>query len=166
MTERIPVRLSLLDRLVDDESRRGANAGALHRSTEDRLRESVRRDLAWLFNSGAIEQTTDLAGFEEVRRSVLNYGMPNATGRALSDGAVHQLIEHMRQAILRFEPRIAPDSLKVTRAPSGEQGAGHAIGLKIEGQLRTHPVPLELMLRTDLDLESGVATVEASSRSS
>mgnify|MGYP003530113367 FL=1 len=66
----------------------------------------------------------------------------------------------VRQAILDFEPRILPDSLVVEAVMSEDQMDRHnQIGFRISGQLWAQPVPLELLLRTDLDLETGHVVV-------
>jgi type VI secretion system protein ImpF len=58
--------------------------------------------------------------------------------------------------IRRFEPRIDGNSLKVTAET--QQGLMHlhnVIGLRISGLLWAQPYPIELMLRTEVDLETG-----------
>ena len=68
--------------------------------------------------------------------------------------------EALRQAILDFEPRILPDSLVVEAVMSEDQMDRHnQIGFRISGQLWAQPVPLELLLRTQLDLEGGKVEV-------
>ena len=55
--------------------------------TPNKLRESVRRDLSWLFNTGNLAATDDLENYPEVQRSTVNFGLPDLAGRTVSIGA-------------------------------------------------------------------------------
>ena len=48
-----------------------------------------------------------------VAESVLNFGLPAMSGQLVSKIDISLLERTIRQAILRFEPRLLPDSLKV-----------------------------------------------------
>ena len=62
----------------------------------------------------------------------------------------------LRQAIVAFEPRILPRTLEVEVVLDGYAMDSHnQAGMLIRGMLWAQPVPLELMLRTDVDLETG-----------
>jgi type VI secretion system protein ImpF len=70
------------------------------------------------------------------------------------------LEQRVRQAILDHEPRILPDTLVVQAVLNQDQLDHHnQIGFRINGQLWAQPVPLELLLHTDIDLESGRVSV-------
>src|SRR5262249_22058210 len=49
--------------------------------TEPTLRREVARDLDSLMNTIAMESSEDLQRFEHVRKSVLNFGLPDITHR-------------------------------------------------------------------------------------
>jgi type VI secretion system protein ImpF len=121
------------------------------------LRQAVLRDLAWLFNATRLE--TAAANFERmpyVRRSVVNYGLPALSGRPSSSMDVTELERAIRQAIIDFEPRILADSLEVRAIKQSNPHEQHnVIGVQIHGQLWAQPVPLELLVRTQIDLETG-----------
>ena len=72
----------------------------------------------------------------------------------------------MRQAILDFEPRIAPATLQV-EAIVAELAMDHhnVVAVQISGQLWAQPVPFELMLRTEVDLETGTVEIRDLGRS-
>src|SRR5262245_31843195 len=73
---------ALLDRLTDDEPDREQEPRERRVMTKSRLRQAVLRDLAWLFNATRLEGTVDLSGLGDVRRSVINFGLPALSGRA------------------------------------------------------------------------------------
>jgi hypothetical protein len=65
-------------------------------------------------------------------------------------------VTQVRQAILDHEPRILAPTLRVEALLSDAQiGQHNQISFRITGQLWAQPVPLELLLHTDIDLETG-----------
>jgi type VI secretion system protein ImpF len=89
-------------------------------------------------------------------RSVLNFGLPPLSGQLASRVDVGMLERSLRDAIARFEPRILAETLRVRALESRDVLDSHnVIAFEISGQLWAQPVPLELLLRTELDLEEG-----------
>ena len=147
---------SLLDRLVDEEPGRATEARENRSASLQRLRENVLRDLNWLFN--ATQSSIDFEDDPVLSGSVINYGMPPLAGRPASQYDLPELSRTLREVILRFEPRIIPHTLKVSA--EGNKGDTHnVLGFKIEGQLWSQPIPLEIYMRTEIDLESGMTQV-------
>jgi type VI secretion system protein ImpF len=151
---------SLLDRLTDEEPGNGAARGGASVSLSE-LRRSVLRDLNWLFNATQFMRAEALEPWPQVRNSVVNYGLPPLSGQTASGLDVVQLERALRKAIIDFEPRILPDSISVKAELERESLDHHnVLSLKIEGLLWAQPVPIELLLRTQLDLESGQNRVD------
>lgn len=151
---------ALLDRLTDDSpdaAVEGMDARVINRN---RLRDLVLRDLAWLFNAAAPGNSIDWSKAAHARNSVLNYGLPALSGETASTIDPLVLQASVKRAILDFEPRILPDTLVVEAVVSQDQMDRHnQIGFRITGQLWAQPVPLELLVRTDIDLETGQVAV-------
>ena len=151
---------ALLDRLTDDEPDSSVESSDSRVINRNRLRDLVLRDLAWLFNATALTGNIDWDSVPHARRSVLNYGLPALSGLSTSGLNLGQLQSQVRQAILDHEPRILPDSLAVEAVVSNAQLDHHnLIGFRISGQLWAQPVPMELLLRTDIDIETGRVAV-------
>ena len=147
---------ALLDRLTDDEPDKKQEPREARVLSRSRMRQSVLRDLAWLFNATQLEAVDALAKAPYVRRSVLNFGLPAMSGKAASSLDVTDLTRAIRDAILNFEPRILPSTLEIkTLLEAGELDHHNVIGVEIHGQLWAQPVPLEFLVRTDFDLETG-----------
>ena len=147
---------SLLDRLIDDEPGRATEARENRSATLQRLRENVLRDLNWLFN--ATQSSVDFDGDTLLSGSVINYGMPPLAGRPASQYDLGELARVLREVILRFEPRIIAHTLKVSA--DANKGVSHnVLGFRIEGQMWSQPIPLEIYMRTEIDLESGMTQV-------
>jgi type VI secretion system protein ImpF len=155
---------ALLDRLTDDEPDARTEAAESRVISRNRLRELVLRDLSWLFNTTQGE-TVDPERAPYAASSVVAYGLPPLSGRTASTIDVASLRENVREAILAFEPRILRDTLHVEAVVNERQLDHHnQIGFVISGQLWAQPVPLELLLHTDIDLDSGRVEVREGAR--
>ena len=89
LTPKEHLQPSLLDRLTDLNPASKTDTLEERVMSLRRLRESVIRDLEWLLNTGRLEIRVDLAGYPEVRSSVLNYGIPDITGASVEQQEVH-----------------------------------------------------------------------------
>jgi type VI secretion system protein ImpF len=150
---------ALLDRLTDDEPDKKLEPRRERVISKRRMREAVLRDLAWLFNTTRLDPNMDPVTLAHARRSVVNYGLPPLSGKTASSIELTDLERAVRQAILDFEPRILAASLRVRALESGRFEQHNVIGVEISGQLWAEPVPIELLVRTEIDLESGQVEV-------
>jgi len=147
---------ALLDRLTDEEPDKKLEPREHRVMSKSRLRQAVLRDLAWLFNTTRLEAEVDLANAPFARKSVINFGLPSLSGRLASSLEVTDIERAVRQAILDFEPRILPNTLEVRALVELSDLDHHnVIGIEIRGQLWAQPVALELLIRTEIDLETG-----------
>ncbi len=149
---------ALLDRLSGLPRDPAAGAGYTAMSSEE-LRRSVLRDLAWLLNTENLASVQPLDDYPEVAGSVINFGILSLTGRVSASVSLHEVERALRQALLDFEPRIIPDSLRVRAQTDPEAKERHILAFEIEGQLWSRPLPLQLYLRTEFDLVAGKAVV-------
>lgn len=154
---------SLLDRLTDDDPTASAESRDRRVISLEKLRACVLRDLGWLLNTGRLTQVQDLERYPEVKRSVLNYGSLDLSGRHLSSADLEELENAVKQAIWDFEPRILRETLRVRSVLEGDKMSNSAITFEIEGSLWAQPMPMRMFLQTNIDLESGhVEIVEQS----
>lgn len=129
----------------------------VERFNEEALRGTVRRELGWLFNTTNLEAAIDLEPYPQVRTSVLNYGVPAMSGRAMTHRAVLQRARDIRSALLTFEPRLDPASLVVEAADGVERE--NSITFVIRGDVSSAASALPVSLRTDVDVDSAAITV-------
>lgn len=159
-------RLLLQERRRVDLESRGIVVSA------DVLREAVRRDIEALFNTErfeALPMLTDLEmeqapndppaleDFPEVRRSVVNFGVPPFSGRSSRDFDRDVLAREIRAILATFEPRLKPGATKVI-VTLGDKAAG--LKIEIDALLIMAPAPERLRLRTMIDLDNGLARTE------
>jgi type VI secretion system protein ImpF len=159
LTQKDRLQPSLLDRLTDNDPDRKQESRDARVLSPSRLRECVRRDLAWLLNTTHLLSTQVLDDYPLVEHSVLNFGMPDMAGRTMSSVDSTILEQAIRRVILDFEPRLVAKSLRVKLFVDDKQMNRNAMSFDIEAELWAQPLPLRLFLRTALDLETGSVDV-------
>ena len=125
---------------------------------EAAMHETIVRDLRWLLNAKSNPPKVNIAQYTTSADSVLNYGMADLTGQPVSTLSAVRIREAVRQAIVRFEPRIDPDTLVIRNNAPVKTSGIPTISLEIEAQvwLQTLPKKMErVKVHTDIDLQSG-----------
>lgn len=151
---------ALLDRLSDDDPEKRTESRDQRVMTIGKLRDSVLRDLSWLLNAVHLAATQDLSDYPLVERSVLNFGLPGFAGRTVGEIDPGQIERAMREALMRYEPRLNPNTLKVGLVKhSLNEDSHNVVALEIEAELWAQPLPLHLFMKTELDLEIGSVRV-------
>jgi type VI secretion system protein ImpF len=159
LTQKERLQPSLLDRLTDDEPQRKQEARERRVLSPSRLRECVRRDLTWLFNTTNLASMLNLDAEPEIARSVLNYGMPDMAGHTLSSVDIKVMERMLTRVIWDFEPRLVKKTVRVRLLVDEQKMSHNAMTFNIEAELWAQPLPLRLFLRTDIDLENGGVAV-------
>ncbi len=154
---------ALLDRLTDHEPEKRTEAVDARSMNKSQFRRCVLRDLSWLMNATDLSTEIDFEGFDAAFSSVINFGLPPLSGKRISELDWPRLETGIKEAIMRFEPRILPETLDVNIVTSARSMDHHnLVAFEIRGQLWSEPYPIELLLRTQLDLESGQVVVHDS----
>ncbi len=155
---------ALLDRLTDFNPQSQVEADDNRLMSKSQIRDAVLRDLGWLMNSVQPLGNKMAQQYPQVADSVLNFGLPPMSGQLASRIDVSVLERTLKQAILRFEPRVMEDSLEVNALEASSVLDTHnVIEFEIRGFMWAQPVPLELLLRTQVDLEAGQVEVRDAS---
>ncbi len=159
LTTKERLQPSLLDRLTDNEPDRSTESRERRVLSPQRLRESVRRDLSWLFNTTNLAAAQELEDYPEVARSTVNFGIPDLAGKTASSIHAPTLEKLIRRAVWEFEPRLVKNSVRVRLVQDKGSYNHNAVVILIEAELWAQPIPLRLFLRTDVDLETGEVQV-------
>lgn len=83
--------------------------------TESMLRREVSRDLDALLNTVAMGSTIDLTDFPLVRKSILNFGIPDVAHRTIDESGLSEIPDEIKDAIVNYEPRLASATVQVER---------------------------------------------------
>ncbi|MCB2094753.1 MAG: type VI secretion system baseplate subunit TssE [Rhodobacteraceae bacterium] len=150
---------SLLDRLTDDHRDKRSESREDRVIDVRRLRDIIQRDLSWLLNANNGETLIDGDIYPNVRRSVLNYGVREASGDYTTKERANQMRASILRAIEDFEPRIKRGTLDVT--PYTDSGTPNSLVVfDIRADMWAQPLPLELYLRSEVDVTTGHVNVE------
>jgi len=121
--------------------------------TESMLRREVSRDLDALLNTVALNATVDMEHAPHVRKSILNFGIPDIAVRTIDENGVNEIPEEIRTAIINYEPRIAANSLRIARDTEVDP-VELKVRFVIRGELVCHPVHVPVEFVADI-VESG-----------
>lgn len=142
---------------VSREKFRYYSVPRLERFNETALRATIRRDLAWLFNTTNLESLVDLEPYPHVRESVLNYGMSDLAGRTLNRRAVLARAREIRRSIRLFEPRLAKEGLTVD--PHADDDDPHSLTFIIQGDITAAAQVMPVKFRTEIEAETTSVSV-------
>jgi type VI secretion system protein ImpF len=154
---------SLLDRLTDFAPEKDKESSSQQVLSQKQFKDAVIRDVAWLLNTTSLDSVIDLEAYPEVRRSVINYGMPDISGHTSHSVDAEALEKSLRSIIYQFEPRIIQNSLKVSVHSNPDEMSHNSLVFAIEGVVFGQPMPFQVVLRSELDLEYGQFVVSESS---
>lgn len=139
------------------ETMRHYSVPKLERFNENALRDTVKRDLAWLLNTTNMATGLDLAPYPHIATSVLNFGVADLTGKAHSHRVVLARARDIRNAVRAFEPRIAEKSLHVE--PLQDRERENSITYVIHGDITAAVNALPVAFKTDVEADTSNVTV-------
>jgi type VI secretion system protein ImpF len=118
------------------------------------LRQELAHDLTTLLNTVHLEAADNLANLDHVRRSILNYGVPDLTritaDDIVADGLASQIVDLLR----KFEPRLVPDTIRVKPEARPDDAAG-LIRYHVTADMISTPVDIAVEFIADVEAGSG-----------
>ncbi len=129
----------------------------IEQMNEEALRSTVRREVFWLFNTIHLAAAVDLSAYPQVRTSVLNFGVPDLTGKDTSRHAVLDRAAQLQAAVAAFEPRIDPRTLSVEADAADSRD--NAVTFRIHGDVTSAVDALPVQFLADVELDTGAASV-------
>jgi len=150
---------SLLDRLTDDdpfEVKESRNSRVIDLR---QLRDILQRDLAWLLNTSNNSTFIDPDTYPNAYTSVLNYGITDVAGDFSTGARAEMIRKSIISAVQNFEPRIHPGSLNV-KLRVGQESRDSVVSFDIRADMWAQPLPIELYLRSSVDVTTGELELE------
>lgn len=157
ITERL--QPSLLDRLTDNTPGEKVERRDDRVIDLRRLRDIIQRDLVWLLNTSDNGNLIDPERYPNAAKSVLNYGIKEVAGDYSTAERAEVIRKSIRTAIQDFEPRIHAGSIDV-QLRAGEDASGALITFDIRADMWAQPLPMELYLRSEVDVTTGELALE------
>ena len=155
-----PLRLPLLDRLLDDEPKIKTEAPMTRSTSLARLKAGLRRHLENLLNT---RRTPDFIpeGSVEILRSVYYYGLPDIT--SMPANFLYEqtkLLQSIETAVRTFEGRL--DGVKVSLVPVADHS--RVLRFVIDGMLRIDPLPEHVVYDASIELTSLEVSISGEDR--
>jgi len=136
----------------------GRRSAARTAITEPMLRREVARDLESLMNTIAMESTEDLQRFDYVRKSIVNFGLPDVTHRSIDEFSSEDIGEEIRSALTRYEPRLIPETIRVAKDPTYDE-AELKIRFVVRADLMCEPLNVPVEFVADREVDSGAISI-------
>lgn len=146
---------------VDEEGERvvsGRRTTGHNVVSEAMLQKIVAGEIETLMNTINLASTEDLSAFEEVSRSILNYGIPDVVHRTIDEADLSEIVTEIAEALSIYEPRLEPQSIKVTR-DARVDNAELRVRFVVRADLRCDPLNLPVEFVADVERESGTIAV-------
>ena len=159
MSERL--QPSLLDRLTDDDPNNTAESREARVIDIRRLRDIVQRDLSWLLNTNNSDTWIETTRFPLASKSVLNYGVREVAGDFASKDRATIIRKSIAAAIEAYEPRIRKGSTRVDMR-TDNVSRNTVISFDIRADMWAEPIPIQLYLRSSVDVTTGEVSLERS----
>jgi type VI secretion system protein ImpF len=146
-TKKVDLRDEAGERVI--AGRRSAGRAPI---TEALLRQEVARDLDSLMNTVALESSEDLQDFDYVRKSILNYGLPDLVHRTIDEASVDNVKNEIETVLETFEPRLAADSIHAARDQTLDYSE-LKVRFVVQAELRCEPVDVPVEFVADVELD-------------
>lgn len=128
--------LSLLDRLIDNDSS-SSSGGALRQASLEEIKSAVARDVEYLLNSRIAWTDEELAGLPNCQTSVLTCGVIDFVGMSLASARDRATVcRAIERAIERHEKRLRNVVVTLRSQPGDTQ----TLVFAIEALLTIHPL--------------------------
>jgi type VI secretion system protein ImpF len=127
--------------------------------SENELRKLVNSDLLALLNTTSLASAEDLSDAPEVRKSILNFGLPDLGSRSIDAHGVAEIAHEIETSLAIFEPRLTRGSIKARRDDS--VGAEELrVRFLVSAELRIQPVNAPVEFAAEVELDSGKVRIE------
>ncbi len=147
------VTQSVLDRLFDTNPDEKVDPPITRLESVRRLKTALKRDMEWLLNTRrcpVMDQMDDDPG--ELKRSLLNYGLPDISSMSVQSGKDHtRILRQMEEAVEFFEPRLRNVRISLHPVAKGSR----LLRFSMEAMLMIDPAPEQVRFDTLLELTSG-----------
>lgn len=127
--------------------------------SEPVLRREVNTNLTNIFNTTNLESIEDLTATPLVKNSILNFGIPSLSAITIDENKVNDVTGYLKDAIMRFEPRIIPHTIETKRDRSVDE-AELTVRFNISGQLRCEPLDIPVEFIAEVEGDTGKFRIE------
>jgi type VI secretion system lysozyme-like protein len=149
----------ILTRLTDDDPHIKKEAmGGREVITVQQLKKDIFENIEVLFNSRSHPSLKELKNDPILSSSVLGYGISDFCGKVSSNTSGEELRSHILEQLKNFEPRLAPNTIKVELLRNSESRYS-LMEFVITAYISVGAVSEEVLFKSKLDPESGYSEI-------
>jgi len=130
--------------------------GSLRRRGADEavLRRDLATDLLSLVNTIDLDSAVDISDLDYVKRSIINYGLPDMAALTSLEAGVDEIGQHFKAALLAHEPRLRPESIHVEQTTEVDDES-HRVSFSVSAEMACSPLDLPTEFVAEVDTGSG-----------
>jgi type VI secretion system protein ImpF len=114
------------------------------------LKRSVMDNVARIISTVDLQSCTDLAPFEYVRKSILNFGVYDISSMTGEGERVALIEQNLLAAIICYEPRLVRETIEVNRLETFDD-VSQKLQLIVRADIKAHPNDVQIELVADVD---------------
>ena len=149
---------------VDERDESGERVIAGRRATgrsalsETALQQSVPADLQPPKNTTNLDATVDLDDFAEVKRSILNFGMPDMVHRSIDEVRIEEVGGELVEALITYEPRLVRGTIRAERDKRVD-GSDLRVRFVVRADLNCDPLNLPVEFVAEVERNTGQISI-------
>lgn len=140
--------------VVDGERVIEGRQSRQRRGDEAALKRDLSVDLLALVNTINLASSVDLAEQDYVKRSILNFGLPDVTHLTSEEVGVDQIRDQLVASLNAFEPRIIPETLNVDKEVL-RNDVDQRVRFSVACEMICSPVDVPVDFVAELEISSG-----------
>lgn len=123
--------------------------------SETALRALLAEDVVSLLNTTNLESGSPelLDGLDHVKRSILNYGLPDLSNRTIDENRLSEIGRELEETLTRYEPRLLPRTLQIVRDLTIKDQL--KVRFVVRSDMRADPMPTSIEFITEVELDTG-----------
>ena len=115
------------------------------------LRQELADDLGSLLNTVNFAAAEDIAAFDHVQRSILNYGVADLTAISSDSQMINELSGALATVLQSYEQRLIPGSIHAKLEHSADDASGH---IRFHVTADMHSTPADIPVEFVADIEA------------
>lgn len=144
-----------IEERVNGERRVSRRSALSRRGTDETLlKRNLVFDLLSLVNTIDLGSAIDISDFDYVKRSILNYGLPDLARLTSEEFEVDQIAGDLRRALLQHEPRLIPETLRIERNDDFDD-LNQRIRFNVSAEMACRPVDVPIEFVAEIEIASG-----------
>lgn len=123
-------------------------------ASEESLRRNLARDIASLMNTIRLDVVVELDDYPRIAQSIINHGFQDMDSLWRQNRTPGALAMAIRDALIRSEPRLRPDSIEV-RLEDKEPTVDQRLSFEIIAEMICNPNDIPLQFVAEIDPAAG-----------